>query len=66
MPGMDGMEVLREIRGKHPSVAVIMMTGYDTVEHVVDSISLGASHYLEKPFTPDVLMERIAEVLENR
>ncbi|NTU43157.1 MAG: response regulator [Nitrospirales bacterium] len=66
MPGMDGMEVLRAIKTKHPGVAVIMMTGYDTVEHIVDSISLGAAHYLEKPFTPDILVERIREVLESR
>lgn len=63
MPGIDGMEVLRAIKAGHPEVSVIMMTGYNTVEHVVDSISLGAAHYLEKPFTPDLLAEMIREVL---
>jgi DNA-binding response OmpR family regulator len=43
----------------------MIMTGYDTIEHIVESISSGAAHYLEKPFTPVTLLERIREVLEE-
>lgn len=63
MPGMDGIEVLLNIKRQRPEQNVIIMTGYDTVEHIVESISSGAAHYLEKPFTPDTLIERIKEVL---
>lgn len=63
MPGMDGIEVLVNIKRQRPEQNVIIMTGYDTVEHIVESISSGAAHYLEKPFTPDTLIERIKEVL---
>jgi DNA-binding response OmpR family regulator len=63
MPGMDGIEVLVNIKRQRPEQNVVIMTGYDTVEHIVESISSGAAHYLEKPFTPDTLIERIKEVL---
>ncbi|MBI5212695.1 MAG: response regulator [Nitrospirae bacterium] len=63
MPGMNGIEVLVNIKKQRPEQRVMIMTGYDTVEHIVEAISSGAAHYLEKPFTPDTLIERINEVL---
>ncbi len=63
MPGMNGIEVLVNIKRQRPEQKVMIMTGYDTVEHIVEAISSGAAHYLEKPFTPDTLIERINEVL---
>ncbi len=63
MPGMDGIEILVNIKRQRPEQNVMIMTGYDTVEHIVESISSGAAHYLEKPFTPDTLIERVKEVL---
>lgn len=63
MPGLNGIEVLLNIKSQHPEQNVMIMTGYDTIEHIVESISSGAAHYLEKPFTPDTLLERINEVI---
>lgn len=63
MPGMSGIEFLVNIKSRRPEQKVMIMTGYDTVEHIVEAISSGAAHYLEKPFTPDTLIERINEVL---
>lgn len=63
MPGMNGIDVLVNIKRQRPEQKVMIMTGYDTVEHIVEAISSGAAHYLEKPFTPDTLIERINEVL---
>lgn len=65
MPGMDGMETLSEMVGKKPGQPVMIMTGYDTVENMVDAIASGAAHYIEKPFTPITLLERIREVLDQ-
>ncbi|MEW5746079.1 MAG: response regulator [Nitrospirota bacterium] len=65
MPGIDGIEMLRDIKREHPGQNVMIMSGYDTIEHVVLSLASGAEHYLEKPFTPDMLMARIREVLED-
>ncbi|HHL39329.1 MAG TPA: sigma-54-dependent Fis family transcriptional regulator [Deltaproteobacteria bacterium] len=50
MPGMDGLTVLRRIKELDPAVAVIMMTGYGTVEEAVKAMKLGAYDYLAKPF----------------
>ncbi len=63
MPGIDGIEMLVNIKRQRPEQNVMIMTGYDTIEHIVESISSGAAHYLEKPFTPDTLIERINEAL---
>ena len=49
MPGLDGIEVLREIRRRHPLVEVILLTGHGTVATAVAAMKLGAYDYLEKP-----------------
>jgi DNA-binding response OmpR family regulator len=63
MPGLNGIEVLLNIKSQRSDQNVMIMTGYDTIEYLVESISSGAAHYLEKPFTPDTLLERINEVI---
>lgn len=49
MPGMDGIEVLKEIKSRFPLVEVIMLTGHGTVETAVEGMKLGAFDYLLKP-----------------
>ncbi|MBM4107830.1 MAG: sigma-54-dependent Fis family transcriptional regulator [Phycisphaerae bacterium] len=49
MPGMDGVEVLRRIGKEHPGVAVVMLTGYGTIESAVSAVRAGAVDYLTKP-----------------
>lgn len=56
MPGMDGVEVLRRIKQKHPLVEVIMLTGHGSVESAVEGLKLGAFDYVMKPMDiPDLL-----------
>lgn len=55
LPDMDGISVLREIRLRSPETAVIMITGYPTIDSAVHSIKLGALDYLVKPFRLDDL-----------
>ncbi len=66
MPDMDGIEVLRIIKEKWPETAVIIVTGYQTVDTAVKAIKLGAYDYIEKPFTPDALLSAVAEAMANR
>jgi len=66
MPDMDGIEVLRIIKEKWPETAVIIVTGYQTVDTAVKAIKLGAYDYIEKPFTPDALISAVAEAMANR
>ena len=49
MPGMDGMETLREIKKRFPLVEVIMLTGHGSAETAVEGMKLGAFDYLMKP-----------------
>lgn len=65
MPNMDGMEVLENIRELRPEARVIVITGYSTVETAVKAIKMGAFNYVEKPFTPDGLLEAVREALDD-
>ena len=64
MPGMDGMELLEELKKIQPHLVVIMVTGFATIKSAVEAIQKGAYDYLPKPFTPDevrVIIQRAAE-----
>src|SRR5688572_28919938 len=66
MPGMDGFELLREVRRAHPATDVVMMTGYGSLDGAVDAMALGAADYLIKPLKPKEIQARIRAVLERR
>lgn len=66
MPGIDGMELLAAIKKIKPSMIVIIITGYSTVENAVDAVKLGAADYISKPFTPDELTIRVEKALEKK
>ena len=69
LPGIDGVEVLRQIKLANPTAIVIMMSAYHLVERAVEAMKLGAFDYLVKPFALDDMMtalHRAAEVLALR
>jgi len=61
MPGRGGLELLREVREHHPTVAVVMLTGYGTIESAVEALRVGAVDYLTKP----VMDEELRMALER-
>ncbi len=63
MPGMEGLEVLRQIRERNPAARVLMATAYGTIELAVDAMKAGAVDFLRKPFTPEVLRGAVAAAL---
>ncbi len=65
MPDIGGMRILRDIKRNKPETPVIILTGYATVQSAVDAMKLGASDYLEKPFTPDVLLKTIDKTISK-
>ena len=59
MPGIDGMEVLRQVRKAYPNIQVIILTGHGTEKHEEEAKRLGAFDYLEKPVNLDVLVKKM-------
>jgi DNA-binding NtrC family response regulator len=59
MPGMDGIEVLQEIKKRFPIVEVVMLTGHGSAESAVEGMKLGAFDYLLKPADIDNLTEKV-------
>jgi DNA-binding response OmpR family regulator len=59
MPGIDGMEVLRQVRKVYPNIQVIILTGHGTEKHEEEAKRLGAFDYLEKPVNLDVLVKKM-------
>ncbi|MDO9308381.1 MAG: sigma-54 dependent transcriptional regulator [Deltaproteobacteria bacterium] len=66
MPGMNGIEVLKAVKGLQPDIPVIMITGYATVDTAVEAMKNGATDYITKPFTPQQILEKIERSLEQR
>ena len=62
---MNGIEVLEELKRIVPSVRVIMLTGYPTLETARESLRLGAAEYCVKPIDKDELEEKVAGVLQG-
>jgi len=65
MPGMDGMEVLREVREARPDIKVIIITAYGTIESATEAMKLGAVDFIQKPFTPKEIRELVTSVLDR-
>ncbi|NDV19862.1 response regulator [Pseudodesulfovibrio sp. JC047] len=65
MPGLSGIETLKEIRKRFGNIAVIMLTGHGSVKSGIDGMSHGAYDYILKPFSIDDLLERIRAASEH-
>ncbi|MGQ9619120.1 MAG: response regulator [Candidatus Aminicenantia bacterium] len=63
MPGMDGIQVLKEIKARNPEAKVIMITAYGTIQNAVEAMKIGANDYITKPFAPEDIIESIKRAL---
>ena len=66
MPGVDGLEVLREIKQRKPLIEVIMLTGHATVQTAIDGMKLGAYDFLLKPTETEELVEKINRAFSRK
>jgi len=65
MPEMDGMELLRIVKGTRPELPVIMMTAYGSIDNAVEAMKIGANDYITKPVDFKDLFMRISKVQQE-
>ncbi len=66
LPGLSGMEVLRQIRQRDPDQVVIVITAYSSIEGAIEAMREGAFHYIPKPFKNEEVLLTIKKALEQR
>jgi DNA-binding NtrC family response regulator len=66
MPGMDGIETLRELKKLSPLVEVIMLTGHANMEVAITGMELGAFDYLMKPMDIDELLYKLQDAYKRK
>ena len=64
MPGADGLDLVRHVRENFPETAVVMLTGFPSIEGAVEAVKGGAEAYLTKPFTQAELLNTVTTVLQ--
>lgn len=65
MPVINGFDLMARVRSRYPTIEVILITGYATLDGAIAATREGAFHYLAKPFTPDQLREKVEQALAN-
>ena len=66
MPGMDGIETLREIKNRFPLIEVVMLTAHASMEIAVEGMELGAFDYLMKPVDIDELLYKLQDAFQKK
>jgi two-component system, NtrC family, response regulator HydG len=66
LPNYDGIELMQEFKKMHPTIPVVLMTGYSDVNTAVKAIKNGASDYISKPFNPEEVLHVIKNALEKK
>jgi two-component system chemotaxis response regulator CheY len=65
MPEMDGLSFVKRVRALGSDVPIIMVTTESQKKRVIEAIGAGVNNYVVKPFTPDILNQRVRETLER-
>lgn len=65
LPGVSGVDLIPRIRDLAPNTAVIVITGYPTIDVAVAAMKRGAADFIPKPFTPDRLRTSVAAALDD-
>lgn len=66
MPDITGIDLLKKIKEEWTETEVIIITGYGTVKTAVDALKYGAYDFIEKPFTPEALLNSVERCLEKK
>ena len=65
LPGLDGLELIRQLHERKPKLPVILMTAHGTTETAIEATKLGACEYLPKPFEADELLECVSVAVRS-
>jgi DNA-binding response OmpR family regulator len=65
MPGLGGLEVLKQVKEMNPDIKVILLTGHGSTKEGIEGMNLGASDYLMKPINIEELIPKMQEAIEN-
>ena len=66
LPGMSGMQVLKEVRRRYPDIVVVMITAFSSIESAIEAMREGAFHYIPKPFKNEEVLLTLRKGLEQR
>ena len=66
MPGLDGMDVITRLEDTSPGSAVVMISGYPSIERATEAMKRGAMDYVAKPFTPDEIIKTVNEAIQRK
>jgi DNA-binding NtrC family response regulator len=66
MPGVDGISFLKNVKGRKPDQAVIVMTAFGTVETAIEAMKLGAYDYLQRPFSTEEFVLKLDRLMNYR
>ncbi|MBW2172222.1 MAG: response regulator [Deltaproteobacteria bacterium] len=66
MPGIDGMEVLRQVKKAYPTIQVIILTGHGTKQHEDEARRIGAFDYMEKPVDIEMLVSSMKAAYRHK
>jgi DNA-binding NtrC family response regulator len=66
MPGMDGIQALREMKQRYPLIEVIMLTGHASLEVAIEGMELGAFDYMMKPLDIDELLYKLQDAYKKK
>jgi DNA-binding NtrC family response regulator len=65
LPDCDGLELLKELKAAHPAIPVMILTAHDSLANAIESIKLGAFHFLPKPYAVEELISLCRRALEQ-
>lgn len=66
MPGIGGMTLLKEFRQLYPDMPVLILTAHATLESAIEAVRQGARDYLLKPASPEMILDRVGEILNEQ
>lgn len=66
MPGMDGSELCAHLQATRPELPIILISGYMADKRVLDQVHKGSISFLQKPFSPRLLVQRVRELLDGQ